>query len=141
MPARAIHAATSFAIASALIAASPAGACAGDEVVPMVGMDGPETDACPALGKVSAIDEKRKKTTPVRITASTSATIKVELAPATLVWLCEAKGEWQGIVYPVGEFQDIGDCRVGSPIAEPQHYVGPCAYGWMEARSIQLVAG
>lgn len=141
MPARAIQASASFALAAILFAATPASACAPDEVVPMVGLDGPETDACTALGKVSAIDEKREKTTPVHIAASTSATIKAELTPDTLLWLCEAKGDWQGIVYPVGEFQDIGDCRVGSPIAEPQHYNGPCAYGWMEARSIQLVAG
>lgn len=63
------------------------------------------------------------------------------LEPRSLVWLCDAQGEWQGIVYASGEFQDLSDCRVSGPVAEPEPYDGPCKHGWLRARQIQLVAG
>ncbi len=139
----AISATSAFVAALFAMLAMPvsAHANAGEEVVPLIGVDGPDMDACTALGKISAKDEKHEKWHSVRAVASSNARQKDELAPATLVWLCEAKGEWQGIVYPAGQFQDIGDCRVGSPVDKPQPYSGPCAYGWIEADAIQLVAG
>jgi hypothetical protein len=63
------------------------------------------------------------------------------LGTATLVWLCEGAGDWQGIVYADGAIQDLGDCRVSSPVAQPRPYDGPCKTGWVAARYLQLVTG
>jgi hypothetical protein len=66
---------------------------------------------------------------------------KDRLRPDTLVWLCDAQGDWQGIVYAGGAYQELGDCRVSSPVAEPKAYDGPCLSGWVNAESLYLVAG
>ena len=42
--------------------------------------------------------------------------VKDKLPLSTLVWLCEADEDWQGIVYPTGNNQELGDCRVSSSV-------------------------
>ena len=37
--------------------------------------------------------------------------------------------------------QELGDCRVSRPVAEPVAYEGPCGWGWVKASSIELLAG
>ncbi|MCP5396779.1 MAG: hypothetical protein H6918_08610 [Sphingomonadaceae bacterium] len=104
----------------------------------MIGQDGPEFDACGGLGRIISGAEDRL---PVLSGPDQSAMVSGSLGRSTHVWLCEAEGEWQGIVYPSGEFQDVGDCRVSSPVAEPRAYDGPCQSGWVRARNIELLAG
>ena len=103
----------------------------------LIGLDGPETDACSGLGRIAGADSVQI----VRAGPDDRAAQVSELDRRSFVWLCEAAGEWQGIVYPEGEFQDIADCRVGSPVAEPRSYDGPCRSGWVRARNIELMAG
>lgn len=107
------------------------------EQIPIVGADGPQSDACGGIGRVATLAPE----VVVRARPDDDAGKKERLAPDTLVWLCENGGEWQGIVYPTGEFQDLGDCRVSSPVAEPEPYSGPCRSGWVPARELRLVAG
>lgn len=107
------------------------------ERVPMIGGDGPDLDACGGIGRVATYEGNLD----VHVYPGDYARKKASLPPSTLVWLCEGGDEWQGIVFPSGEFQDLGDCRVSSPIAQPRPYAGPCQHGWVSARKLQLVAG
>lgn len=107
----------------------------------LIGRDGPENDACGAVGKIGWLDPQSDASLAVRGDPSLTGMEQDRLEPGTLVWLCDAQDEWQGIVYPTGNYQDLGDCRVGTPIAEPQAYGGPCRAGWIEGKYIHLVAG
>ena len=109
--------------------------------IPMVGLEGPETDACPGIGRIALFEPKKGDFTRIYTDSSDSAPIKDRVELSTLVWLCEADEGWQGIVYPSGQFQELGDCRVSSPRSEPEPYGGPCRYGWVEAKYIVLTAG
>ncbi|WP_374405649.1 hypothetical protein [Pelagerythrobacter sp.] len=110
---------------------------ASDVRVPMIGLEGPVTDACGGIARIATYDEDEI----VRERPDAEALETDTLPPRSLVWLCEGEGEWQGIVYPSGEFQELGDCRVSSPIAESRPYDGPCRHGWVTAANLQLVAG
>ncbi|MBD3730821.1 MAG: hypothetical protein IE933_14070 [Sphingomonadales bacterium] len=106
-------------------------------VTPMIGLEGPELDACGGIGSIGNYQASEV----VRSAPDDGAAEADRLPHTTLVWLCEAKGEWQGIVYPSGEFQDLGDCQVSSPVSEARAYDGPCRFGWVRAGQLQLVAG
>lgn len=108
--------------------------------IPVVGLEGPEADACSGIGRVTGLDPTGEYALKVHEAPDLAARETDTLKTASLVWLCEADGAWQGIVYaaPGG---DLGDCRVSTPVARPEPYSGPCRQGWVEARYIQLVAG
>lgn len=105
--------------------------------IPMIGLDGPQMDACGGIGAITHYELDL----PVRERPDNYAREKDRLPIRTLVWLCEAVGDYQGVVYASGEFQKLGDCKVSSPVAEPKPYAGPCAFGWVTARNLSLVAG
>lgn len=109
--------------------------------VPQVGLEGPDSDACIGVGRVSRGNLPREGRLPVYPVPSDEGRAGDHLASDTLVWLCEVAGDWQGIVYASGEFQELGDCRVSTPVTTPRAYVGPCRSGWVAASSLQLVAG
>lgn len=104
--------------------------------VPMIGLEGPSVDACAGIARIATYGGAETVRERPRADALASDT----LPHRALVWLCDAEGEWQGIVYPSGDFQDLGDCRVSSPIAERRPYDGPCRHGWVIAANLQLVA-
>ena len=108
--------------------------------IPIVGLDGPDADACSGIGRVSGLDPEGDYALKVHDAPDQAARETDKLKTASLVWLCEADGAWQGIVYaaPGG---DLGDCRVSNPVMLPEPYSGTCRHGWVEARYIQLVAG
>ncbi len=109
-----------------------------------IGKDGPEFDACGAIGVIIAPEA-----------ASGSAPDTAEVFNSTQgwrsrldrlpvgreVWLCDTKAEWVGIVYPESAAGDLGDCGVASPVSVPQVYRGPCRSGWVLASRVQVVAG
>lgn len=107
----------------------------------LIGRDGPEIDACGAVGKVTGLNPEKKEQLPVRQSPQPAGSETDHLDAATLVWLCDADGDWQGIVYPQGTYQDLGDCRVSGPVSEQKAYTGPCKYGWVPAKNLELVAG
>lgn len=119
-----------------MVLATPLSA-AGTERIPTVGLEGPEADACVGIGRISVLAEMLE----VFPEPDEYVRKKGELPRNTLVWLCEGEDGWQGIVYPTGEFQELEDCRVSTPVAEPHAYAGPCQYGWVLARHLQLVMG
>ena len=110
---------------------------ASDVRVPMIGLEGVAVDACAGIARVATYEEEEI----VRERPDAEAPETDTLPHRTLVWLCEAEGEWQGIVYPTGEFQQLGDCRVSRPIAQSRPYDGPCSHGWVLADNLHLVAG
>ena len=132
----------SIAPVALLLSALSATAIAELEQVPLIGTEGPAEDACVGIATIVTLDPH----VAVRERPDQYASQKDKLAPATLVWLCERDAgengeEWQGIVYPSGEFQKLGDCRVSAPVAAPEPYSGPCRSGWVMARGLRLVAG
>ena len=123
-------------IAAACLAMPAQVAANEQEQVPQIGLDGPELDACGGIGSVTHFEPEIA----VLEAPDIYAREKDRLPLRTLVWLCEAVGDYQGIVYATGEFQDLGDCRVSRPIAAPQAYDGPGATGWVMALNLSLVS-
>ncbi|HSG33119.1 MAG TPA: hypothetical protein VLA37_01185, partial [Sphingomonadaceae bacterium] len=109
--------------------------------VPRIGLDGPELDACSSIGKVFNLYETGRPYLSVRSIPGNGSREKARLYPGVLVWMCESDGDWQGIVFASGNYQDLGDCRLGTPVAQPQAYDGPCLHGWVPGRYIDFVAG
>jgi hypothetical protein len=124
-------------MASLLLAATPAAQLAR---VPLVGLDGPQSDGCAAVGRVTGLDPTGDYVLPVLAVPDPAGAQTDKLDPAVLVWLCEAQGEWQGIVY-AAKGKDFGECLVSSPVAQPEPYSGPCRSGWVDGHYIQLTAG
>lgn len=104
---------------------------------PMVGLAGPSEDACLGIGRIAGGEPEQT----VHEGPGEDTRVKDDLPSDTIVWLCEAADEWQGIVFADAEFQELGDCRVSRPVAEPVAYEGPCGWGWVKASSIELLAG
>ena len=107
----------------------------------MTGLDGADLDACGGVGRINAFGLREDEGRPLRAAPDGNAAKAGEVAGGALVWLCEGDGDWQGIVYPADDLQELGDCRVSSPLPAPEPYAGPCRSGWVEARHIQLIAG
>lgn len=118
----------------AILVCLPSSAALAAERVPNVGLEGADADACVGVGSTFTMQELLS----VYEEPDQYARKKGGLPTGTLVWLCEAADEWQGIVYPTGEFQDLGDCRVSTPVAKPRAYEGPCEHGWVMASNLNL---
>lgn len=103
----------------------------------MIGLDGAELDACGGLGRISG----RYRPQLIREAPDERARAADEITDSTLVWLCEAEGDWQGVVYSREEFQDETDCQVSSPVEAPRAYDGPCKAGWVLAKDVEFLAG
>lgn len=127
----------SFALASTNAIATEAPVSA----VPVtVGRDGADLDACGAIGKIGGLDMEGDDSLAVYARLDVDGAELGRLNSGTLVWLCDSQDGWQGIVY-AEEGKDLGDCRVGSPVPQPEPYRGPCLSGWVQARYVRLVAG
>ncbi|RKF23469.1 hypothetical protein D6851_03115 [Altericroceibacterium spongiae] len=130
-----------------LLASAPLYAAQDGARAPMIGLEGPDADACAAIGRLTGLPasdgfiDLKDTSLPVYAGPSSDTEETERMTQGTLVWLCDVEGSWQGIVYPSTDKQEIGDCRVSSPVAEPESYSGPCAYGWVPARNITMVAG
>ncbi len=109
--------------------------------IPQIGLEGPAHDACPGIGRINGFEPRKGDFLRVRAEASQAAAVTDKLKISALVWLCEADDGWQGIVYPGDEKQDLGDCKVSIALTKPEEYHGPCKYGWVEAKYVDLVTG
>jgi hypothetical protein len=110
----------------------------------MIGKDGPEVDACGAIGVVIAPEATATSASEmVDVFNSTQSwRNRLDRLPAgRAVWLCDTKAEWVGIVYPDSAAGELGDCDVASPVPAPRVYRGPCRSGWVLAARVQVVAG
>lgn len=105
-----------------------------------IGVDGPEFDACGAVGRVVNLNPDGDNYLSVRAAPSTEAEELDRLYLDDHVWMCDgAANRWHGIIYREGP--DTPDCGVSSPVEALQNYDGPCRSGWVSPRYIELIAG
>lgn len=104
----------------------------------MIGHDGPDFDACGAVGQVVNLKPDGDNFLAVRSAPSVSAKRIDTLGPDQIVWMCDHVEGWHGIVYEGSEDQD---CQTSSPVDSYRAYDGPCKAGWVSDRYIQLIAG
>lgn len=105
-----------------------------------IGQDGWDMDACGASGVVHNLKPGGDNFLSVRSGPSSKSTEIDRLVSNQLVYLCETRGRWIGIVYPPLNNPDI-DCGTGSAIPNPETYRGPCRSGWAFDKFILLMAG
>lgn len=121
-----------------VVATVPAAAqTAGVPVI--IGLDGPEYDACGSQGRVVGLDPRGDNFLAVRSgPASDFAKIDEVYSDFTLQ-LCEKRGQWWGVVYhPSGRSEA---CGVTSAVPSPQAYRGNCRAGWVYDRYVTVTAG
>ncbi|WP_310533491.1 hypothetical protein [Novosphingobium sp.] len=99
-----------------------------------------EFDACGGVHKVTGLKTKGDNFLSVRAAPSVKGKELGRLKMGQLVWSCDRaqEGEWIGVVYERVPGQQ---CGIGTPIAKRRAYAGPCAYGWVSGRFLELVAG
>lgn len=131
--------ALAVAVSPAAANETPSAIAANGAQIPLIGVDGPDQDACVGIGRVSMFGMRGRSALPIREKPTRFAKQSGEVEPGELVWLCEVVGDFQGIVYAEQDFQELGDCRLGRTLPEPEPYSGPCATGWVEASQLQLV--
>ena len=125
-------------ILSQALAASPVSE-PGERLI-IVGRDGGEFDACGASGKATGLKPGGDGFLSVRIAPSSSAREKDRVGNGQMVSLCDEAGEWIGVVYSRrGDGEP--DCGVGTPSAYLGAYRGPCRFGWVHSRYVELLAG
>jgi len=105
-----------------------------------VGLSGPDMDACLTTGAVQGLDRNGDNFLTVRARPSRVAPALDQLRTGRQVWMCDGDGVsgWTGIVYATEPGQE---CDVGSPVASPRAYAGPCRQGWVASRYLRVVAG
>ena len=106
-----------------------------DHRVPVMVGGEVDFDACGGTGKVINLDPAGDNYLSVRSGPSSKFEEIDRLPNRSEMFLCDEKGSWYGIVYP------IGDCGVMSPIENRQQYNGVCKSGWVFKQYIELVSG
>lgn len=126
-------------LAVLLIGAEPAVIAPGERLV-IVGRDGGDLDACGAVGRVANLDPRGDNFLSVRSAPSAKAPEKARIRSGQLLNLCDEEGDWIGVVYRL-EGDGAVDCGTATPSAYVGAYRGPCRYGWVNRRYVELVAG
>jgi hypothetical protein len=100
-----------------------------------------DLDACGSWAEVSGLNPKGDAFLAVRSGPGTRYAIRDRLPEGATFYVCgdSSDGAWMSVVYPrKGQTQD--DCDVSSPRPSGV-YRGPCAYGWVNARWVNILAG
>ena len=105
----------------------------------IVGTDGPDWDACGAVGRVVGLNPDGDNFLAVRSGPSTDFTKIDEVYTNDALWLCEKRGRWWGVVYAADGHQ--APCGVSSSVPAPIPYRGECRSGWVFDLYVELVAG
>ena len=105
----------------------------------IVGQNGPELDACGALGRVRRLNARGDNFLSVRAGPSTKAREIGRLRSGDLVYICSDNGGWMGVVHEGGKV-DTG-CGVTAPVARERPYRGPCRSGWVATQFVEGIAG
>ena len=92
-------------------------------------------DACCGVGKVVGLDPKGDNFLSVRSGPGSKYDEIDRLYIGGLVYLCDERGAWQGVVYPTK------GCGVTTSIDRRQPYTGNCKSGWIFGKYVMLVAG
>lgn len=99
----------------------------------IVGRDRSEFDGCSAQARVTSGAS-------VRIAPLATAAEKGKLPKGQMLSLCGEDGDYVSVVYKLAEDGEV-DCGVSTPSPYVGAYRGPCRYGWVSSRAIELVAG
>ena len=104
-----------------------------DRVPVTIGSNGPEIDACPSLGELTK--------QAVLVAGPSSHFQRVtELKGGSMVHVCGTtkNGKWTSVVVAM---DGVLDCKVSSPVPQPQFYQGPCISGWVLTSAVRIIAG
>ncbi|TXI48096.1 MAG: integron [Lysobacter sp.] len=116
------------------IAAKPA------EVPVRVGIH-EDLDACGSFAEVKGLNPRGDGFLAVRSGPGADYAMRDRLPEGATFYVCgeSADGRWISVVYPrKGQTQE--QCDVSSPKSGGA-YRGPCAYGWVNARWVNILAG
>jgi hypothetical protein len=128
-------------VALALAGSGTASVAQEGERVPSIGLAGDDLDACLSVGQVTNLNPRGDNYLTVRAEPSARARAKDRLGPGRWIWLCDEAGEWLGVVYSRDPKEEPGDCGVGTPVDRVRPYDGPCRWGWVHSRYVEVVAG
>jgi hypothetical protein len=125
-------------VAIAILGATATAAAAQSPV--LIGRDGPEADACAVIGTVTGLNRRGDNYLSVRASPSVRAAERDRLRRGQQLYVCSASADenWLGVVYRRGA---LGDCGVTSPVRRPRPYGGPCRWGWVSSRYVDVNAG
>jgi hypothetical protein len=108
------------------------------DVPVMVGGSG-ESDGCTSLGQIVGLDPNGDGFLSVRSGPGGKPYREIDrLYNGNRVFVCHNKGPWLTVVY--GNSPD-GTCGVSTPWPVRQPYTGPCRFGWIHSRYVEIVAG
>ena len=128
---------TSTAVLLAL--AAPAAHAWERPVMPIVvGLDGPDYDACASSGTVERLDPRGDGFLAVRSGPSSSYATIDKLYNGQDVIICDSRGDWYGVVYST---RRSVECNVTGPWHRPMPYTGPCRSGWVYKKWLGNLAG
>lgn len=99
----------------------------------ILGRMGSEFDGCSIQGRLTG-------TTSVRIAPSPGAAEKEKVRRGQVLNLCEEDGDFVAVVYKPSDDAET-DCGVAARPPFVGAYRGPCRYGWVSSRAIELVEG
>lgn len=107
-----------------------------------IGEGGSAFQACAGIGEVVNLSPAGEAYLPLRAAPFAEADEVARLGPGTRVFRCTRSLDqrWQGVVMPPVD-APATDCGVGSPIAAPRSYTGPCKSGWALTGFIRPIAG
>ncbi|RVT43781.1 hypothetical protein [Sphingobium algorifonticola] len=119
-----------------------------------IGEDGPQLDACGALGLVRGVAAGKRLA--VHAAPFREAKATAQLGNGARVHVCTRSldQKWLGVVVmpdaPAPDGNEVGgnaalpapvDCGVSSPVDRRQAYDGPCQSGWVSSGFVRLIAG
>ncbi|MEA3014525.1 MAG: hypothetical protein QOD42_3070 [Sphingomonadales bacterium] len=129
-----------YVIAFAVLAAATTAIAAAAPRPVLIGRDGPEADACGVIGTVTGLNPHGNNYLSVRASPNTRAAERDRLRTGQRLYVCSTSADenWLGVVYRHGP---LGNCGVTAPVQHPRPYGGPCRWGWVSSRYVDVNAG
>lgn len=95
-------------------------------------------DACMSIGIIKSGIASVNGKLAVRSGPSESNAIIAEVEVGKVIWICDSRDSWEGIVYSDKENKL---CNVSSPVFPRKSYAGSCKSGWIPEGSYEVAAG
>jgi hypothetical protein len=106
-----------------------------------IGEGGPGFAACATVARVVNISATGETYLPLRAAPFLEAGEVLRLPNDARLLVCTRSIDqrWQGVVVPPANAPET-DCGVGTPVASPRAYGGPCISGWVASAFVRAVA-